>query len=44
MNAEIVNAQLVVFEESGNSLFLEETQKFTKRTDKTCGKMSGIKF
>jgi len=30
MNAGIADAQLVAFEESGHSLFLEETQKFNK--------------
>lgn len=30
MNAGIADSQLVVFENSGHSLFLEETQKFNK--------------
>ena len=38
MKAGIANSELVVFEESGHSLFLEETQKFNTELIKFAGK------
>jgi len=38
MKAGIQNSQLVVFEKSGHSLFLEETEKFNSELIKFAGK------
>jgi non-heme chloroperoxidase len=38
MKGGIINSELIVFEESGHSLFLEETQKFNKELIKFAGK------
>jgi len=38
MNAGIANSQLIAFEESGHSLFLEETKKFNDELIKFAGK------
>jgi pimeloyl-ACP methyl ester carboxylesterase len=37
-NAGIANSQLVAFEESGHSLFLEESEKFNDELIKFAGK------
>jgi pimeloyl-ACP methyl ester carboxylesterase len=38
MKASLLNSHLVVFENSGHSLFLEETQKFNSELIKFAGK------
>jgi pimeloyl-ACP methyl ester carboxylesterase len=38
MKAGISNSHIVVFEKSGHSLFLEETNKFNKELIKFAGK------
>jgi pimeloyl-ACP methyl ester carboxylesterase len=38
MKAEIAGSEIIVFEKSGHSLFLEETAKFNKELIKFAGK------
>jgi len=38
MKASLLNSQLVVFENSGHSMFLEETHKFNEELIKFAGK------
>ena len=38
MKASLLNSQLVVFENSGHSMFLEETNKFNEELIKFAGK------